>query len=81
MTSSVIKKHDDHHQQEVPITLRKTFENLSIESAATASDKESIILKIDEVESPIPEEKSPPCSSRAADTGKFYNFNFIKQIN
>lgn len=74
MTNS--KKHDDHHQQEVPSTLRKTLENLSIESAATASDKESIILKIDEVESPTPEEKSPPCLSRAADMGKL---NFLNR--
>lgn len=64
--TTTMRKHDD----DVPTTLRKTFENLSIECAATASDKESIILKIDEVESPTPEEKSPTSSSRAADTGE-----------
>jgi hypothetical protein len=62
----VANKHED-----VPSTLRKTFENLSIENSATASDRESIILKIDEVESPTPEEKSPTCSSRA-DTGEIF---------
>lgn len=68
------RKHDDH--QNVPSTLRNTFDNLSIEgSAAMASEKESIILKIDEVESPTPEEKSPTSiGCRRGDTGKINNF-------
>lgn len=65
---AAVKMHDDH--QDVPRTLRKTFENLSIECAATASEKESIILKIDEVESPTIEEKSPTLGSCANAAGE-----------
>lgn len=77
--SAAATTRNDDQITNVPTTmtmLRKTFENLSIDSSTNSCcNKESIILKIDEVESP--EEKSPvvaPCNTLADDKGKFFFF-------
>lgn len=80
-SSSTASKNDDQITN-VPTTmtmLRKTFENLSIDSSNNSCcNKDNIILKIDEVESP--EEKSPviaPCNTFADDKGNNnYNNNY-----
>lgn len=70
-SSSLNKQSSTNTSDESTDVAIKSFQNLSMES-----DRESIILKIDEVESPIVEVKSP-----SFDMGNIYNNNNINSGN